>query len=134
MLSVALFGFRVLEPSRENQNDPYVVRWNRWLFDSIRIDRPTRCLCESIVLFGESASPFIDEGDGFIRESVRERACVCYLVLLPTSSGTRRVVGAHNIVDVWMHVVGSTPFFWYGQCRRLPYCRINVDATTLFMF
>ena len=64
MLSVALFGFRVLEPSRENQNDPYVVRWNRWS-------------SESIPPFGESASPFIDEGDGFTRESVRERERAC---------------------------------------------------------
>ena len=68
------------------------------------------------------------------RESVRERECVCYLVLLPTLSGTRWFVGAHNTVDGWMHVVGYTAFFWYGKCRRLPYCRINVDATTLFMF
>ena len=84
--------------------------------------------CQSIVFFGESASPFIDEGDGFTRESVRERECVCYLVLLPTPSGTRQFVSAHNIVDGWMHVVGSTGFFWYGKCWCLPYCRSNVSA------
>ena len=56
-LNVCFVWFRVLEPSRENRSDPSVVRWNR----------PP---------FGESASPFIDEGDGFTRESVRERVCV----------------------------------------------------------
>ena len=88
----------------------------RWLS---QIDRPS---------FGESVSPFIDEGDDFTRENVRERVCVCYLVLLPMPSGTWWFVGAHNTVDDWMHVVGSTVFFWYGQCRHLPYYRINVDA------
>ena len=47
-----------------NRNNPYVVRWNR---RGVPIDPP---------LFGESASPFIDEGDGFTRGSVRERVCV----------------------------------------------------------
>ena len=28
-----------------------------------------------------------------------KRECVCYLVLLPTPSGTRRFVGAHNTID-----------------------------------
>ena len=56
---------------------------------------------------GESACPFIGEGDGLKseRESVRERERVCYLVLLPTPSGTRQFVGAHNTVDAQMHVV-----------------------------
>ena len=65
----------------------------------------------SLLLLGESASPFIDEGDGFTRESVGERVRVCCLVLLPTPSGTRRFVGAHNTIDVQMHVVGSIVFF-----------------------
>ena len=90
-----------------SQNDPSVVR------------------C-SILLFGEGASPFIDEGDGLTSE--RERECVCYLVLLPTPSGTRRFVGAYNTVEALMHVVGSIVFFWYGKCLRLPYCRTNVGA------
>ena len=54
---------------------------------------------------------------------MRERECVCYLVLLPTPSGTRWFVGAHNTVDAQMHVVGSIVFFWYGKRRRLPYWR-----------
>ena len=45
---------------------------------------------------GESASPFIDEGDGLTSVCVRESESVCYLVLLPTSLGTRRFVGAYN--------------------------------------
>ena len=65
MLSVALFGFRVLGPSTENWNDPYVVRWNRLMVVRlILINHPP---------FGESASPFIDEGDGLTSE--REGVC-----------------------------------------------------------
>ena len=69
--------------SRESQNDP--------------------------TLLGEGASPFIDEGDGLT--SVRERVCVCYLVLLPMLSGTRWFVGAHNTIDTQMHMAGSIVFF-----------------------
>ena len=53
---------------------------------------------------------------------------MCFLVLLPTSSGIRQFVGAHNTIDSQMHVAGSIVFFWYGKCRRLPYYRLNVDA------
>ena len=80
----------------------------------------------TVVLLGESASPFIDEGDGLT--NLGERECVCYLVLLPTLSGTRQFVGAHNTVDAQMYVAGSIVFFWYDKCWRLPCCRTNVDA------
>ena len=53
---------------------------------------------------------------------------MCFLVLLPTPSGTRQFVGAHNTVDVQMHVVGSIVFFWYGKCQRLTYGRTNVGV------
>ena len=56
-----------------------------------------------------------------LQERVRERENVCYLVLLPTPSDTRWFVGAHNTIDAQMYVVGSIVYFWYGQCRRLPY-------------
>ena len=79
-----------------------------------------------ILFCWESVSPFIDEGDGLT--SSRERESVCVLVLLPTPLGTRRFVSAHNTVDALMHVVDSIVFFWYGKCRRLPYCRTNVGA------
>ena len=59
---------------------------------------------------------------------VRERGSVCYLVLLPMSSGMRWFVGAYKTVDALMHVVGSIVFFWYGKCRHLPYYRTNVGA------
>ena len=78
-------------------------------------------------MLGEGASSFIDEGDG-LTSLERERVCVRYLVLLPMPSGTRQFVDAHNTVDAQMHVVGSIVFFWYGKCRRLPYCRTNVGA------
>ena len=56
----------------------------------------------------ESASLFIDEGDGFTGESVCES--VCYLVFLPTPLGIRQFLGAHNTVDAEMHVVDSIVF------------------------
>ena len=50
----------------------------------------------TVLLLGESASPFIGEGGGLTslerereREREKERERVCYLVLLPTPSGTR---------------------------------------------
>ena len=66
-----------------------------------------------LFLLREDVSPFIDEGDSLTseRERVRERECVCYLVLLPTPSGMRRFVGAYNTIDALMHVVGSIVFF-----------------------
>ena len=44
---------------------------------------------------GESASPFIDEGDGFTSE--RERVCML-LSLVAHAGGYKVMVGAHNIV------------------------------------
>ena len=55
-----------------------------------------------VLFIGRERTPFIDEGDGLT--SSRERERVVTLVLLPTLSGTRRFVGAHNTVDVQMHV------------------------------
>ena len=65
----------------------------------LRISKASRESRNDRPSFVESASPFIDEGDGFTRESVRERECVGYLVLLPTPSGTRWFVSAHSTVD-----------------------------------
>ena len=69
---------------------------------------------------GESASPFIDEGDGFTSE--RERVCLL-LSLVAHASGYKTIVGAHNTVDVTvecqMHVRGCVAFFRYGRCRYL---------------
>ena len=61
-----------------------------------------------IYLLGESASPFIDEGDGLTSE--RER--VCMLLSLVAHVGEYRVmVGAHNTVECQMHVGGCVVFF-----------------------
>ena len=40
----------------------------------------------------------------------------------------KTVVGAHNTVDVQMHVAGFTVFAWYGKCRRPQYCKANVGV------
>ena len=52
---------------------------------------------ESIYLLGESASPFIDKGDGL----TREKECVRKLLsLVAHVVGYKVIVGAHNTVDV----------------------------------
>ena len=48
-------------------------------------------------LLGESASPFIDEGDGFTSERERVRT---FLNLVAHADGDGTMVGAHNTVDV----------------------------------
>ena len=50
---------------------------------------------ESTYLLGESASPFIDEGDGLTRERERVRML---LSLVAHADGYKMMVGAHNTV------------------------------------
>ena len=61
---------------------------------------------------GESASPFIDEGDGLTSE--REGACLL-LSLVAHADGYRMMVGAHNTVGCQMHVGGHVVFVWVWQ-------------------
>ena len=70
-------------------------------------------------LLGESASPFIDEGDGLTSE--RERVHM-FLSLVSHAGGYRMMVGAHNTIGCQMHVGGYVVFFGYGRRRRLPHC------------
>ena len=70
-------------------------------------------------MLGESASPFIDEGDGFISERERVRML---LSLVAHADGYRMMVGAHNTVGCRMHVGGYVVLFGYGRCRYLRYC------------
>ena len=64
---------------------------------------------------GGSASPFIDEGDGFIGERERVRML---LSLAAHADGDWIIVGAHNTVDVTVecqvHVGGYVVFFRKG--------------------
>ena len=48
---------------------------------------------------GESASPFIGEGDGLTSVCVRESACML-LSLVAHAAGYKTVIGAHNTVYV----------------------------------
>ena len=75
-------------------------------------------LLESTYLLEESASPFIDEGDGFTSE--REGVC-SPLSLAAHTGGYKTMVGAHNTVECQMHVGGCVVFFGYGRRRRLPH-------------
>ena len=67
----------------------------------------------------ESASPFIDEGDGLTSERERVRML---LSLVAHAGGYKMMVGSHNTVVCQMHVGGRVVFFGYGRRRRLPHC------------
>jgi len=67
-------------------------------------------------MLGESASPFIDEGDGLTSE--REGVHLL-LSLVAHVGGYRMMVGAHNTVGCQMHVGGYVVLFGYGRCRYL---------------
>ena len=51
---------------------------------------------DQLSLLGESASPFIDEGDGLTSERERVRMLLC---LFSHASGYRMMVGAHNTIE-----------------------------------
>ena len=70
-------------------------------------------------MFGESASSFIDEGDGLTSENERVRML---LSLVAHADGYRMMVGAHNIVECQMHVGDCVVFFRYGRRWHLPHC------------
>ena len=72
-----------------------------------------------LIMFGESASPFIDEGGGLTSERERVRML---LSLVAHGDGYRMMVGAHNTIGCQMHVGGCVVLFGYGRRRRLPHC------------
>ena len=69
---------------------------------------------------GESASPFIDEGDSLTSERERVRML---LNLVAHASRYRMMVGAHNTIGCWMHVGGYVILFWV--------CQMSVPAILL---
>ena len=71
-------------------------------------------------MLGESASPFIDEGDGLTSERERVRML---LSLVAHADGYRMMVGAHNTVGCQKHMGGYIVLFRYGRCRYLLYYR-----------
>ena len=74
---------------------------------------------DELSFLGESASPFIDEGDGLTSERERIRML---LSLVAHAGGYRMMVGARNTVGCQMHVGGYVVFFGYGRRWRLPHC------------
>ena len=76
-----------------------------------------------LIFVGESASSFIDEGDGLTSERKRVRLL---LSLAAHAYGYKMFVGTHNTVDVTvecqMHVGGCVVFFEYGRRRHLSHC------------
>ena len=77
------------------------------------------CVSELIDLLEESASPFIDEGDGLTSERKRVRML---LSLVAHTGRYRMMLGAHNTIECQVHVGGRVVFFGYGRRRRLPHC------------
>ena len=69
-------------------------------------------------MLGESASPFVDEGDGLTNERERVRM---FLSLVAHAGGYRMMVGAHNTVECRMHVGGYVVLFGYGRYQYLLY-------------
>ena len=61
---------------------------------------------------GESASPFVDEGDGLTSERERVRLL---LSLVAHAGGYRMMVGAHNTIGCQMHVGCYIVFVWVWQ-------------------
>ena len=59
---------------------------------------------DQLSLLGESASPFIDEGDGLTSERERVRML---LSLVAHAGRYRMMVGAHNTVEGQMHMGGG---------------------------
>ena len=65
---------------------------------------------------GESAPPFIEEGDGLTRESV------CMLSLIANAVRYKMIVGAHNTVNVrcmWEVVSSSSSMADVGACHTV---------------
>ena len=58
---------------------------------------------------GDSASFFIDEGDGLTSERDRVRML---LSLVAHAGGYRMMVGAHNTVECQMHMEGCVCLLW----------------------
>ena len=63
-------------------------------------------------LLEESASPFIDEGDGLTSE--RERVSML-LSLVAHADRYRMMAGAHNTIGCQMHVGDYVVFVWVWQ-------------------
>ena len=86
------------------------------------IDLVNLNLKESTSSVGGSASPFIEEGDGFTGERERVRMLRS---LVAHADEEWIMVGTHNTVDVTiecqMHV-GGYVLFGYGRYRYLLYC------------
>ena len=65
---------------------------------------------------GESAPPFIEEGDGLTRESV------CMLSLIANAVRYKMIVGAHNTVNVrcmWEVASSSSGMADVGACHTI---------------
>ena len=75
------------------------------LVDLMNIKRLSLNQLDQPGYLGESASPFIDEGDGLTNERERVRM---FLSLVAHAGGYRMMVGAHNIVGCQMHMGGPS--------------------------
>ena len=70
-------------------------------------------------MLGESASPFIDKGDGLTNEGERVRML---LSLVAHVGGYRMMVGTHNTIGYQMHMGDYVVLFEHGRHRYLLHC------------
>ena len=77
---------------------------------------------DELGFLGESASPFIDEGNGLTSERERIRML---LILVAHAGGYRMMVGAHNTVGCQMHMRDSVVLVWV---RHMSVPAYTVDA------
>ena len=70
-------------------------------------------------LLGESACPFIHEGDGFTSERERVRML---LSLVAHVDGYRMMVGVHNTVGCQMHMGGRSSCLGMADVGTCTYC------------
>ena len=82
------------------------------------------------VFLGESASPFIDEGDGLRSERERIRML---LSLVAHAGGYRMMVGTHNTVGCQIHVGGCCTGYgpWYCGLTCAPCLTFSVRSLVL---
>jgi len=92
------------------------------------------CSCRALELLSyffirESASPFIDEGDGLYKSKMeRERVCMG-----ATQSCCPRRRVRHTIAHLTVHdLAGCTVFAWDSQRRRPQYCLCSVASGRMY--
>ena len=89
------------------------------LIDLMNLKRLSLNQLDQPGLLGESASPFIHEGDDFTSERERVRML---LSLVAHVDGYRMMVGAHNTVGCQTHIGGPSSCLGMVDVGTCKYC------------